>query len=105
MSRDYRGNLKWHSGLIVKKTGPPMYKVQVAPGITWRRHIDQLMSTAVGPDTVEVCKPEAVSLPSVPVQPSAPRDVVGIIPEMSVADRPEKDPAPAPTSCDPLEVT
>ena len=41
MSRDYRGDLKWRSGLIVKKTGPLMYEVQVAPGIIWRRHIDQ----------------------------------------------------------------
>ena len=27
MSRDYRGELKWRSGLIVKKTGPLMYEV------------------------------------------------------------------------------
>ena len=33
MSRDYRGDLKWRSGLIVKKTCPLMYEVQVAPGI------------------------------------------------------------------------
>ena len=47
MSRDYRGDLKWRSGLIVNKTGPLMYKVQVAPGIIWRRHIDELKPTAV----------------------------------------------------------
>ena len=63
MSRDYRGDLKWRSGLIVKKTGPLMYEVQVAPGIIWRRHIDQLKPTAVEPDTVEVSQPEMVSLP------------------------------------------
>ena len=40
MSRDYRWDLKWRSGLIVNKTGPLMYEVQVAPGIIWRRHID-----------------------------------------------------------------
>jgi len=28
MSRDYRGDLKWRSGLIVKKTGPLLYEVQ-----------------------------------------------------------------------------
>ena len=53
MSRDYRGDLKWRSGLIVKKTGPLMYEVQVAPGIVWRRHIDQLRPTAVEPTDVQ----------------------------------------------------
>ena len=33
LSRDYQGDLKWRSGLIVKKTGPLMYEVQVVPGI------------------------------------------------------------------------
>ena len=47
MSRDYRGDLKRRSGLIVSKTGPLMYEVQVAPGIVWRRHIDQLKPTAI----------------------------------------------------------
>ena len=47
-------------GPIVKKTGPLMYEVQVAPGIIWRRHIDQLKPTAVEPDTVEVSQPEMV---------------------------------------------
>ena len=37
MSRDYRGDMKWRSGLIVNKSGPLMYEVQVAPGIIWRR--------------------------------------------------------------------
>ena len=36
MSRDYRGDLKRRSGLIVSKTGPLMYEVQVALGIIWR---------------------------------------------------------------------
>ena len=40
MSRDYRGDLKGRSGLIVKKKGPLMYEVQVGPGIIWLRHID-----------------------------------------------------------------
>ena len=51
MSRDYRGDLKWCSGLIVNKTRPLMHEVQVAPGIISRRHIDQLKAVE---QTVEV---------------------------------------------------
>ena len=59
MSQDYRGDLKWRSGLTVSKTGPLMYEVQVAPGIIWRRHIDQLKPTAVE-HTVEVTDTDTV---------------------------------------------
>ena len=105
MSRDYRGDLKWRSGLIVKKTGPLMYKVQVAPGIIWHGHIDQLKPTAVELDTVEVSQPEVVSLPPVPIQQSAPPDVVGTVPETPVADQPEMVSVPSPVATDPPEVT
>ena len=47
MTRDYRGDLKWRAGRVVEKTGPLMYKVQVAPDLIWRRHLDQLISTGV----------------------------------------------------------
>ena len=105
MSRDYRGDLKWRSELIVKKTGPLMYEVQVAPGIIWRRHIDQLKPTAVEPDTVEVSQPEVVSLPPAPIQQSAPPDVVGTVVETPVADQPEMVSVPSPVATDPPEVT
>ena len=105
MTRDYRGDLKWRSGLIVKKTGPLMYEVQVAPGIIWRRHIDQLKPTAAEPDTVEVRQPEVVSLPPAPIQQSAPPDVVGTVPEDPVADQPEMVSVPSPVATDSPEVT
>ena len=108
-SRDYRGDLKWRSGLIVKKTGPLMCEVQVAPGIIWRRHIDQLWPTAVEPeiepDLVEVSQPEVVSLPPAPIQQSAPPTVVGTVPENPVADQPEMVSVPAPVATDPPEAT
>ena len=103
MSRDYRGDLKWRSGLIVKKTGPLMYEVQVAPGIIWRRHIDQLRPTAVEPDPVVFSEPEVVSLPPVPIQQSAPPSVVGTVPEVLVADQPEMGSVPAAAATDPSE--
>ena len=92
MSRDYRGDLKWRSGLVVRKTGPLMYEVEVAPGIIWRRHIDQLQPTGVEPSTVEISPPEVVNVPPAQTQQSAPPDVV----ENSVADQTEMVPVPSP---------
>ena len=92
MSRDYRGDLKWRSGLVVRKTGPLMYEVEVAPGIIWRRHIDQLQPTGVEPSTVEISPPEVVNVPPAQTQQSAPPDVV----ENSVADETEMVPVPSP---------
>ena len=51
--------MKWCSGLIVNKTRPLMYEMQVVPGIISRRHIDQLKTTAVE-DTVEVTDTDTV---------------------------------------------
>ena len=92
MSRDYRGDLKWRSGLVVRKTGPMKYEVEVAPGIIWRRHIDQLQPTGVEPSTVEISPPEVVNVPPAQTQQSAPPDVV----ENSVADQTEMVPVPSP---------
>ena len=92
MSRDYRGDLKWRSGLVVRKTGPLMYEVEVAPGIIWRRHIDQLQPTGVEPSIVEISPPEVVNVPPAQTQQSAPPDVV----ENSVADQLEMVPVPSP---------
>ncbi|XP_048759430.2 uncharacterized protein LOC125669029 [Ostrea edulis] len=46
--RDYRRNTKsdWVSGTISEQTGPVSYRVEVAPGQTWRRHIDQIQEFA-----------------------------------------------------------
>ena len=112
MSQDYRGDLKWRSGLIVSKTGPLTYEVQVAPGIIWRRHIDQLKPTAVkhtvevtDTDTVEVSQPEVASTPPAPIQLSAPPNLAGTVSEIPVADQPEMVPLPRPIVSDPSEAT
>lgn len=104
MSRHYRGDLKWRSGLIVNKTDPLMYEVQVAPWIIWRRHIDQLKPRSgehtvevSDTETVEVHQPEVASTPPAPIQLSAPLNVVGTVPEIPVAEQPEIVPVPTPT--------
>ena len=78
MSRDYGGDLKWRSGLIVSKAGSLIYEVQVAPGIVWRRHIDQLKPTAIehtvevtDTDAAEVSQTQVASTPPAPIQLSA----------------------------------
>ena len=112
MSQDYKGDLKWRSGLIVSKTGPLTYEVQVAPGFIWRRHIDQLKPTAVehtvevtDTDAVEVSRPEVASTPPAPIQLSAPPNLAGTVPEIPVADQPEMVPLPTPIVSDPPEAT
>lgn len=49
MARDYRGNVKWCPAQVVEQTGPLMYRVQVAPDMIWRRHVDQLLPSQVPP--------------------------------------------------------
>ena len=112
ISRDYRGDLKWRSGLIVSKTGPLMYEVQVAPGIVWRRHIDQLKSTAIehtvevtDTNAAEVSQPQVASIPPAPIQLNAPPNVVGTVPEIPEADQPGMVPVPAPTVLEASEAT
>ncbi|XP_013087776.2 uncharacterized protein K02A2.6-like [Biomphalaria glabrata] len=46
LARDYRVNQeKWQYGVIKSKTGRLMYTVELYPGMIWRRHIYQLVST------------------------------------------------------------
>ncbi|XP_015772339.1 PREDICTED: uncharacterized protein LOC107350612 [Acropora digitifera] len=92
MSRDYQGDLKWRAGVIVNKTGPLMYEVEVAPGIIWLQHIDQLKPTAVtvtDTGTAEASKPKVACTPPVPIQMSTPPNVTGTDPEIPEADQPE----------------
>ena len=78
-----------------------MYEVQVAPGITWRRHIDQLQPTRVEPNTVEISLPEVVDVPPAQTQQSAQQSATecttrgDTVPENSVADQPEMVPVPS----------
>ena len=43
--RDYRkGEEKWTQGIVVEKTGPVSYRINVGvPGV-WKRHVDQMLT-------------------------------------------------------------
>ena len=46
--RNYRKNhSQWTSGTVTAQTWPVSYSVEVTPGVTWRRHADQLHSSNV----------------------------------------------------------
>ena len=42
--RNFRSGTAWVPGDILKQTGPVLFQVKVAGGITLQRHIDQLRS-------------------------------------------------------------
>ncbi|XP_053383800.1 uncharacterized protein K02A2.6-like [Mercenaria mercenaria] len=47
--RDYKKDQdKWIPGTISSRTGPVSYRVEIAPGVTWRRHADQIRSSNLG---------------------------------------------------------
>ncbi|XP_058868762.1 uncharacterized protein K02A2.6-like [Acipenser ruthenus] len=43
LAREYRKGDKWIPGVVTAKTGPVSYTVDVGPGMSWRRHADQLL--------------------------------------------------------------
>ena len=70
--RDYRKHHdRWTSGNIVAKTGPVSYTVEVAPGVTWRRHTAQLRASNV-PISQEPFLPPRTSVEQTVSQPPIP---------------------------------
>lgn len=46
---DRNGDHKWIPGVIDRITGPVSYEVKVSHGNTWRRHVDQVLSSVGQP--------------------------------------------------------
>ena len=93
MVRDYRNNHKWMPGTVSKQTGPVSYKIEIAPGMEWRRHTDQIYSS-VPPPVADLVPELPVDIPkSVPKQ----AEVLDTPPPISVdtpASEPPKTPSP-----------
>ncbi|KAL5010737.1 hypothetical protein ScPMuIL_013042 [Solemya velum] len=71
--RDYRKDKsdRWITGTVLSQTGPVFYQVEVSPGVIWRRHTDQLMSTSVPPYQPESCILPSESFAEPPTQMSS----------------------------------
>lgn len=85
--RDYRWSKPmWTSGTVSSKSGPVSYRVEVAPGVIWRRHVDQLRDSNIRPSIIE-SEPNVVeqSIPitnrvDLPTQPTSDTDGMDLQP-------------------------
>ena len=59
----------------------------------------------VAPDTVEVSEAEVVSLPPVAIQQSVPPNIVGMVPEIPMANQLQMASVPAPATTDSPDMT
>ena len=59
----------------------------------------------VAPDTVEVSEAEVVSLPPVAIQQSVPPNIVGMVPEIPMANQLQTASVPAPATTDSPDTT
>ena len=46
MTRNYRGTLKWLTGIILKICVPLTYQVKKDSALIWRRYVDQLRAAS-----------------------------------------------------------
>ena len=68
--RDYRGHSKWKTGVVIDKTGPTSFLIEVEPGCIWRRHLDQILPHLVCPDNMVIPEKDHVTVTHNPVLPS-----------------------------------
>ncbi|XP_052771110.1 uncharacterized protein K02A2.6-like [Mya arenaria] len=87
--RDYRaGRDKWVSGKIDSKTGPVSYTVEIVPGVTWRRHADQIRASSENvPVTRDVLIP-ILPITDTPIQVPASASA-GVVPAASSPTLPQ----------------
>ncbi|GFS02164.1 polyprotein, partial [Elysia marginata] len=69
--RDYRGHAKWQHGQISSQTGFRNYNVEIAPGVIWRRHCDQIV-----PTYSPVPEPKSVPSPIPPIPVPSPATTI-----------------------------
>ncbi|XP_060603332.1 uncharacterized protein K02A2.6-like [Ruditapes philippinarum] len=61
MIRDYREKYeKWIPGVIKTQTGPVSYRVEISPGVSWKRHADQIRAADVYPSRLQSQDPNLV---------------------------------------------
>ncbi|RUS87372.1 hypothetical protein EGW08_004826 [Elysia chlorotica] len=66
LTRDYRADHdRWTHGRILSRAGPLSYRVETSPGVTWKRHADQIIHT----NTEAKSSPAAEPDPQHPISP------------------------------------
>ena len=53
LARNYNGGDKWVKGVVSEKSGPVSYKIRINGGII-RRHVDQIVKSALHPETPQL---------------------------------------------------
>lgn len=72
LARSYRGDQKWVPAVVKERHGPLSYTVEVASGVAWRRHIDQLKRSVTQDDMLLTGSPaEDSGGPTTPAEPSS----------------------------------
>jgi len=58
--RDYRGHQRWQHGTINEGNGSRTYNVEIAPGVLWKRHSDQIVHTKMSSDMIKPMSPSPI---------------------------------------------
>ncbi|XP_061151222.1 uncharacterized protein K02A2.6-like [Syngnathus typhle] len=108
LARNYRGEPKWIPATVIAQTGPVSYTVQTSDGV-WRRHVDQLLQTQLGPAELSLKDlPDSSAHVKTPVPiPSQVQDSITLAPPVPAEDAHETETltssfAEAPATSSPL---
>ena len=72
--RDYRGQQRWLYGTVYASTGPLSYQVEIAPGVRWHRHADQMVYTTLQAQDCPSAAQQVQFPPAVASLPDPPTD-------------------------------
>ena len=96
IARKYAGSTKWVPGTIRTQLGPLSYKVEVKPGLVWRRHTNQLGDSRI---PVTTSSAPVTQTSEHPIQLASPGDPVAEAAEQAAAGTMETDvPLPSPAA-------
>lgn len=76
MAKNFRKGAQWICGKIIDQVGPLTYQVEMADGLTWKRHMDHLGEGFTHPSCIvdpEEVADQPAAQPAVPPDPPAPR--------------------------------
>ena len=93
LAHDHLTSRKWQPGVILKRTAPHSYRVQLGDGQVWRRHVDDVLQNSLSSSTTNQ-SPEPSETAGSTTQPTSPPD-----PAATVTADPEPLPPNTPEPC------